>query len=245
MPRSRTAGAWAGVVGSWVVATVLWSAAPAASAPPALPPSTTAVTAAALLDPSPQEVRRATEEVLSRRAYESVEPPAWRRVIDDVRRWLAERLLAVLGAASVSAVGWSVVAVGCVVAAVIAWRLLRGTRWEPSTSAPVVGRERRSAAEWDARSRDAEARGDLREAIRAAYRAVLMRYAEAGRIDEVPGRTVGEYRADVARAAPEEAAAFDAASDVVEAVLYAGRAPSPEDLAVVRRAGPRLVGAGA
>lgn len=244
MPRSRSAGAWARVVGGWVVATLLWSGASAASAAPDPPPAT-AASATAVLDPSPEEVRRATEEVLSRRAYASVEPSPWRRAADDVRRWLAGRLLAVLGAASVSAVAWSIVALGCLVAAVIAWRLLRGTRWEPSTSAAVVGRERRSAAEWDARSREAERRGDLREAIRSAYRAVLMRYAEAGRIDEVPGRTVGEYRADVARAAPEGAPAFSAASDVVEAVLYAGREPSPDDLAVVRRAGPRPVGVGA
>lgn len=216
----------------------------AASGPPAV--AGAAATHLLLAAPAaPDEVRRATDEVLSRRAYAVEERSWWQQRLDDVRRWVAGRLLAILQATSRSAVAWTVLSVAVLAAGIVAWRLVRGTQRDPSRPVPAVDRERRSAAGWDALSREAERHGDLREAVRTAYRAVLAGYAEAGLVAEVSGRTVGEYRRDVATADPRRREAFSRASDVVEAVLYADRPARPGDLAAVRRAGRTRLGAGA
>lgn len=186
----------------------------------------------------PSEVRRAVDEVLSRPAYQTAEPPWWARQAEAARAWLARLFVGMLQATSRTAVGWAVLGLATAVALFVAWRLVRGTRWEPTRSPVVVDHERRSATDWDRRARDAERRGDLREAVRAAYRAVLAAYAELDLVAEVEGRTVGEYRRAVATADPGRREVFDRASDVVEAVLYADQPPSPADLAAVRRAAP-------
>lgn len=188
--------------------------------------------------PEADDVRRAVDEVLSRRAYADQEPSWWSDLLEQARRWFAERLLDLLAAASGATIGWSILAVAVTVALIVAWRLTRGTRWDRVTDDAVVDLERRSAEDWSARSREAEGRGDLREAVRTAYRAVLAAYVEAGAIDEVPGRTVGEYRREVGAADPLRRADFDRASDTVEAVLYADRPATPDDLATIRSAGP-------
>lgn len=203
---------------------------------------TTAVTLQA--PASPAEVRRATDEVLSRRAYATAEPSWWQRWLAEARAWVASRFLRLLEATSSTAVGWAVLGLATLVAVVVAWRLARGTRWEPARPIAGVDLERRSAREWDARSREAEGRGDLREAVRCAYRAVVASHAEAGLLDEATGRTVGELRRDVAAADPGGRAAFDRASDVVEAILYADRVPGGEDLATVRAGTRATAGAG-
>lgn len=219
-------------------ALLLAPAAAVGDAAPAPPEVTTATELAA--PASPREVRRATDEVLSRRAYATEEPSWWARTAEAARRWLAERVLRLVMATSRTTVAWIVLALATAVALVVAWRLTRGTRWERRLDPSTVDLERRTAEDWDARSREAEARGDLREAIRTAYRAVLAAYAERGIIEEVPGRTVGEYRREVGSADPSRRRAFDEASDVVEAVLYADREPVREDLTTIRAAGPTL-----
>lgn len=182
------------------------------------------------------EVRRVVDDVLSRRAYQTSEPSWVARQAEAARAWLARLLIGMLQTTSRAVVGWAVLGIAAAVALFVAWRLVRGTRWEATRPPAVVDDERRSAAEWDARSREAERRGDLREAVRAAYRAVLAGYAELGLVAEVEGRTVGEYRRAVGTADPGRREVFGRASDVVEAVLYADRPASGADLAAVRRA---------
>lgn len=226
-------------------ALVLPGAAPAAVLIPAEPTVQADAPAVLAAPAAPEAVRRATDEVLSRRAYATDEPGWLQRRLADARAWLAARLLTFVQATSRTAVGWAVLAVATLVAAVVTWRLVRGTRWESGRAPVAVDLERCSAAEWDARSREAERRGDLREAVRTAYRAVLSGLAEAGLVEEVEGRTVGEYRAQVAVADPARAERFARASDVVEAVLYADRPATGDDLDVVRQSDRRPVGASA
>lgn len=187
--------------------------------------------------PAADEIRRTTQEVLSRPEYAQLQPGWWGRLLEEVRSWLAARLLDLVQAASISTVAWAIVAVGVLVAGLVAWRVLRGTRREPAADDGLeVTTPRRTADEWAARARQAEERGDLRAAVRAAYRSVVAGLAEAGVIEEVPGRTVGEYRSAVAEASPSQAAAFDRASEVFERVWYAHDTPTPDDLATVRAA---------
>jgi hypothetical protein len=52
--------------------------------------------------------------------------------------------------------------------------------------------------------------------------------ADAGIVEEVPGRTAGEYRQEVGSAVPEARADFDGASEVFERVWY-GDEPGGRD----------------
>ena len=55
---------------------------------------------------------------------------------------------------------------------------------------------------WRRRAAEARAGGDLREAVRCEYRALVGDLARAGHVDEIPGRTSGEERAQLAELAP-------------------------------------------
>lgn len=200
------------------------------------------IAAALAAAPSAEDVRRATQEVLSRPEYAPAEATWWGGLLEDLRAWLAARLLDLIAATSATAVAWAIIAAGVVVAGLVTWRILRGTRREPSGDDGLeVTVPRRSADEWAGRAREAEEAGDLRTAVRAAYRSVIAGLAEAGIIEEIPGRTVGEYRRAVASGAPSRAAAFDRASEVFERVWYAHDAATRDDLATVRAAGQRAL----
>ena len=66
---------------------------------------------------------------------------------------------------------------------------------------------------WRRRAAEARAGGDLREAVRCEYRALVGDLARAGHVDEIPGRTSGEERAQLAELAP---GLGDRGRDVVE-----------------------------
>ncbi len=65
--------------------------------------------------------------------------------------------------------------------------------------------------------------------------------ASRGLVEEVPGRTTGEYRAGVARALPEGAAPFTEATHLFEDAWYAAVEVGPEDAARVRELGARVL----
>jgi hypothetical protein len=80
----------------------------------------------------------------------------------------------------------------------------------------------RAASDWRGDAERFEASGQWREAMRARYRELVRSLVEDGVLDDVPGRTTGEYRAAFAAARPEQAPAFTALTDLFEAVWYGG-----------------------
>lgn len=74
-------------------------------------------------------------------------------------------------------------------------------------------RWRRSAAE----HRDA---GRFRDAVRCEYRALVGDLARAGFVDEIPGRTSGEERLQVADLAPPVAGDFDVAAGLFDSAWF-------------------------
>src|SRR4029450_4451834 len=85
-----------------------------------------------------------------------------------------------------------------------------------------------------------------RAALRSRYRALAPDLASRGLVEEVPGRTAGEYRRQVGRALPEAATDFAGATELFEVAWYgrsrrwaggAGRGPGSD-----RRAAPWTVG---
>lgn len=73
---------------------------------------------------------------------------------------------------------------------------------------------------WRAAASSHRAAGDFREAIRCEYRALVGDLARAGVVDEIPGRTSGEERLQLATLAPGVAPAFDEAADLFDAAWF-------------------------
>lgn len=156
----------------------------------------------------------------------------WR---EDVRQWLFERLAALFDSGAGTVLAWVLVGLAVLVGVLVVVRATRGLRRgavaddEPAT----VVVTRRPAADWLADARAARDTGELAEAVRCGYRAVVAGLAREGALEEVPGRTVGEYRAQVGRERPDRLEAFGRASEVFERVWYARRPPSARDVDVV------------
>jgi hypothetical protein len=56
--------------------------------------------------------------------------------------------------------------------------------------------------------------------VRCRYRALVAELAARGLVDEVPGRTAGEYRGEVRRNLPDAAADFAGATELFELAWY-------------------------
>jgi Domain of unknown function (DUF4129) len=84
----------------------------------------------------------------------------------------------------------------------------------------VPAGRRRSAAEWRAEAEAQERAGAWREAVRSRYRALVADLAARGLVEEVPGRTAGEYRREVGEALPAVATDFAGATELFEVAWY-------------------------
>jgi hypothetical protein len=100
---------------------------------------------------------------------------------------------------------------------------------EPLT--PTTFDASRDPAQW---RREAEAHrqaGRFREAIRCRYRALVGDLARRGLIDEIPGRTSGEERAQIATVSPRVAPDFTIAADLFDDAWYGHVRVADDDVA--------------
>jgi hypothetical protein len=196
-------------------------------------------------DRDPDQVREVVREVLARPEFRPPPRSLTERVLDWVLE-LVGRLLAVLGGSGAGGiVGLILLALVLVGVGILAARFSRGLTPGPEVAAAVPAGRRRSAAEWRAEAEAHERTGAWREAVRSRYRALVAELASRGLVEEVPGRTAGEYRREVGRALPEAAADFAGATELFEVAWYgrsrtgAGDAAHLRDLSdrVLRRVG--------
>ncbi len=107
----------------------------------------------------------------------------------------------------------------------------------------------RSTDQWRAEAERLEAAGRWREALRARYRSVIGLLIDRQLLADLPGRTPGEHRVELAEAVPTAAPPFDAATSLFESAWYgdeptdAGR-PRALPGAGRRRSRPRPSGVG-
>lgn len=175
------------------------------------------------------EVERVTREVLSRREF--YEPkPSWftslrERVIDELARLISR----ILDGANGSPLGWLAIAI--VVAAIVLLGVRFGRTVSRDREQPLVvtTTRRRSPTDWRAEAAVHEAAGEWRQALRCHYRALVAELATRGLVEEIPGRTAGEYRAEVTRNVPRAAADFGGATELFELAWYGNRPTGPEE----------------
>lgn len=173
------------------------------------------------LRPPPEQVRRKADEILARPEFRPPPRGIFERILD----WIFDQLgrfFDAIGEGGGSAGAWVAVAVLAVVVAVVLWRAWRALRREPSVGdGLVVDGPRRPAADWRAEAATHEAGGRWRDAVRCHWRALVADLAARGLVEEVPGRTTGEYRAQVARSLPADEGSFAMATALFEEAWYA------------------------
>lgn len=104
---------------------------------------------------------------------------------------------------------------------------------------------RRTPADWRAEADEHRRAGRHREALRCRYRALVGDLARRNVIDEIPGRTTGEERRQLAAVAPAQQTSFDSAADLFDGAWYGDADVDDGDVAtmialedeVLRRAG--------
>jgi hypothetical protein len=157
------------------------------------------------------------------------------RAVGDFAAALVYRLMSIAGNGGILV--WVTLAV-VILAAII---LLRRGRLVPEWINPGTGGRRVSAyrVDWAARADEALRAGDLREAVRALYLALLSSLATGGLVADAPALTAGEARTAVRRASPAIYPTIARATDSYERVVYGGATPDQGDLDALREADSR------
>ena len=195
---------------------------------------------------TPDEIRRAAREIVSRPEFRR--PP--RSPVQIVLDWIGRQLEKIFGWApggghATDILGFLVAAAAVAAIVVLLVRFARGVQRDPGTDVAFDPDLGRPATDWQAEAAAHEAAGEWREALRCRYRAMVADLAARGLVDEVPGRTAGEYRTAVTRSAPAAAPDFSGATELFERAWYGGKPTGPDDSARFRELSHRvLVGAG-
>lgn len=175
------------------------------------------------------EVRQLADEILARPEFVQPEPS----LLERARSWFEDLIGRVLEAAfsggAGSLIGW-VVLLGAVAAIIwFATRLGRTVQVDRRVGVRLEGVHRRTPAEWRAEAEDHEASGDWKLALRGRYRALVGDLIADRLLEDIAGRTTGEYRRDLAVRAPDRSPAFDEATELFELAWYADRPTGPDE----------------
>lgn len=87
----------------------------------------------------------------------------------------------------------------------------------------------REPVNWRAEAEEHRRAGRYRDALRCRYRALVGDLARRGLIDEIPGRTTGEERAQLRTVTPTAGPPFNAAADLFDGAWYGNRDVGADD----------------
>ena len=178
-----------------------------------------------LLPPSEHDgddVRNEIERILSQPEYREPPRPLFQRVMDWISERMAEVIGDILGGGRAVVIGWVISAVVALVVTYLVIRFVLAIRSDPGRREAAMADPRRPPEDWVADAERYEAAGEWRQALRCRYRALVAQLAARGLVDEVPGRTAGEYRAEVVDNLPSAAQPFGAATLMFEEAWYGG-----------------------
>lgn len=131
------------------------------------------------------------------------------------------------------------IAIFVVLAVAVAVLLFLGRqlRLVPDRRLPLGNDIRRAApTDWMAKADEALHAGDVREAVRLMYLALVATLAQRGWLADAPALTAGEARAAVERHRPAVSPAIGAATERYERVIYGETAVDPLDVDALRDA---------
>jgi hypothetical protein len=179
----------------------------------------------------PKHVVDTVHRVLARAEYRRPGPSFLSRVERDVLDWIA-RVLDSLVRAGIAA--WIVPVLALLVALAV-WRLFRDVTRDAGRAIEVSTVPFRAPADWRAEAEAHEKAGEWRQALRCRYRALVADLAGRGILEEVPGRTAGEYRIELGQTLPAAAPAFRGATELFEGAWYGRRPTAAPDSARFRQ----------
>lgn len=107
----------------------------------------------------------------------------------------------------------------------------------------VVVDRSREPADWRREADEHRRAGRWRDALRCRYRALVGDLARNELIDEIPGRTTGEERAQLDRALPAGQAPFGDAADLFDESWYGRRRVDDDDVATMEELERRVLAA--
>ncbi|MBA3372047.1 MAG: DUF4129 domain-containing protein [Actinomycetota bacterium] len=186
-------------------------------------------------------MRRVTAEVLARAEFVEARPGLWQRALSAVFDFIG-RILELLGGGGRGSVIGTLILLGLsAVVAVLLWRFSRKVQRNPAAKAAATDPIGRSSRQWRAEAGEHEAAGRWRAAVRCHYRALIADLAAAGLLEEVPGRTSGEYLRVVVEDLPLAAEAFTAATSAFESAWYGHADVTADDVQQMREAGKNVL----
>jgi hypothetical protein len=176
------------------------------------------------------DVGDAVREVFSRQEFRTDDPG----FITQARDWVFDRigrlLSDLLQGGGRGIVGLVVFALVITAVALLIARFARTMQRDPEATPSPTGMRRRTPAEWRADAERYEAEREWRHGLRCRHRALVADLAGRGLVEEVPGRTAGEYRAEVSVALPAARDAFGGATELFELAWYADAPTGPDEV---------------
>lgn len=169
--------------------------------------------------------------ILSERQFQQPHRSFSDRIYTDVVGAIDRFLARLLTNHGLSLLGFIVAGALTVMALVVAARFARRARMDPGDEPGARRLTHRPAVEWDAEASRHEAAGEWTDALRCRYRALVAELGRRGVVDEVPGRTAGEYSRQVADRLPTSSGPFRLASDIFEEAWYGFGETGQPDLA--------------
>lgn len=173
----------------------------------------------------PAEVRRITDEVLAGPQYAEIQPGLVSQVWDAGLEQFGRAVEAITRSGEQGLVGALVVLGLVAVVVVLVVRFVSGVRRDPGLALVLSGAVGRSPQDWAAEAEGHERAGRHRDALRCRYRYLIAALAAQGLVDEVPGRTTGEYLSETTAAVPDASTELRRVTTAFERVWYGdGRA---------------------
>jgi hypothetical protein len=183
----------------------------------------------------PEAARDAARDILSRAEYAEPEPS----VVERAAEWVLDRVGSFIGTLTGggpgSVIGWAIVAV---FVAGATWLIVRSLRVPTTQLAPAADgvwldtAERRDAAAWLEEAGRAEARGDLRGALRCRHQALIAVMVSRRLTDDVPGLTAREHQQHLTARFPDLGPEIAELTERFERTWYGGE---PVSAAALRR----------
>jgi hypothetical protein len=185
---------------------------------------------------STERIREAVEDVFAHPDFVEPQPGLLERIQTWIWDQLTQLFLLLFRTGRGSVIGAVVLLAVVGVLMLLAVRFARTVRREPQTAAAVEAAIGRSAADWLDEAARHERAGRTREALRCHYRALVADLAGAGVVEEVAGRTAGEYLAAVQADLPAAAVPFGLVTDAFQRAWYGAAPVAWEHLTAVRSA---------
>jgi hypothetical protein len=189
----------------------------------------------------PSEVGRRADEILARPEFQPDPTGLVERGFEALGDAVGGLLDALFTGGGSSLVAWAILVLVGGLTAFLVIRLGRTVQRSPQQEVGAASSTARPPSDWLAEAERLEAIGAWRDGLRCRYRALVGDLIDRRLVVDVPGRTAGEYRRDVAEAAPAASGEFAGATELFERAWYGDRSTGADESARFRALADRVL----